>query len=147
MSLYRLQEGSLDLDDGWQDRSVTLLVPAGLPDGVNLVVTRDDLPPGMKLDDHLARQMMSLRREMTGFTLLEDAPAELDGRPARLIEFRWVNGAAPLYQMMLVALDGNRLLNFAASSPGAAADAETRKTLWRIISSFTFAPAAEPVPA
>lgn len=147
MSPYRLQEGSLDLDGDWQDRSVTLLVPTGLAEGVNLVVTRDLLALGLSLDDHLARQMMTMRREMPSFTLLEDSSAELDGRPARLVEFRWVRGGAPLYQMVLVAADEGRLLNFTASAPGGAADAATRKALWRAISSFKFAPAPEAVPA
>lgn len=147
MSSYRLQEGCLDLDGDWQDRSVILLVPTGLPEGVNLVVTRDLLAPGLSLDDHLARQMMTMRREMPSFTLLEDAAAELDGRSARLLEFRWVRGGAPLYQMVLVATDEGRLLNFTASAPGAAADATTRQALWRTISSFKFAPVPEAVPA
>jgi hypothetical protein len=147
MSLYRVQEGSFELDGAWQDRSVTMLVPAGLPEGVNLILTRDELPPGLGFDDHLARQMMTLRREMPGFTPLEDSPAQLDGRPARLVEFRWVNREVPLYQMMLVAQDEDRLLNFTASCPGAAADAETRKALWKAISSFKFAPAPELAPA
>jgi hypothetical protein len=147
MSLYRVQEGSFDLDGTWQDRSVTMLVPAGLPEGANLILTRDELPPEGGFDDHLARQMMSLRREMPGFTLLEESAVELDGRPARLVEFRWVNRDTPLYQMMLVALEDGRLLNFTATCPGAVADAETRKSLWKAISSFKFAPAPELVPA
>lgn len=147
MSLYRVQEGSFDLDGAWQDRSVTMLVPANLPEGANLILTRDALPPGLGFEDHLARQMMSLRREMPGFTLLEESPAELDGRTARLVEFRWVNRDAPLYQMMLVALEEDRLLNFTATCPGAAADAGTRAALWKAVSSFKFAPAPELAPA
>jgi hypothetical protein len=142
MAVYRIQEGQFDLAGTWQDRSVTMLVPDGLPDGVSLVVTRDALPPALDLDGHLARQLMTMRREMPGLTLLADSATTVDGRPARLMEVRWVNGDQPLYQMVVVVLDEQRLLNFTASAPGAASDTSVRETLWRTIAGFTFGRAA-----
>lgn len=139
MGRFRVDEGCFDLQGAWQDRSVTMLVPAGLPQGVNLVLTRDQLPPGAGLQDHLARQMMSMRRDLTGLTVLADSETRLDGRSAHLLEFRWANRSVPLYQMLLIVVDGDRLLNFTATAPGQLADQPVRQALWQAISSFTFA--------
>jgi hypothetical protein len=136
--LYQIQEGYLALDGAWQDRSINMLVPTEkVVEGVNLVVTRDVLPPGTSLNDHMARQKLTFQKELTDYKQLHEMSGVLDERPAHFLEFTWINGGKPLYQMVMVVHDKSALLNFTASIPGIA-DADTRRFLLQTMRSFKF---------
>jgi hypothetical protein len=139
--IYRMQEGAFSLDGAWEDRTVTMLRPSGpAMNGASIVVTRDILPAGASLAEHVARQRHTFQHELPRFTLLQDTTGELDARPSHLLEFHWDNQGALLYQAVVIVLDGDRLLNFTASIPRQSADVATRRSLLQAIGSFRFGP-------
>lgn len=135
---YRMQEGCLTLDGEWQDKSVNVLVPQGLPKGMNLVVSRDVLPLGMGLLDYLQQQKKVFRDELSAFRFRMEEPAEIDGRPATLLEFEWDNQGSLVHQLMAVVQEKERILSLTATAPGGMDDS-VREVMLAAIKSFTFA--------
>lgn len=135
---YRMQEGCLTLDGEWQDKSVNVLVPRGLPQGMNLVVSRDMLPLGMGLADYLQQQKKVFRDELADFRFRMEEAAVIDGRPASLLEFEWDNQGSLVHQLMAVVQEKERILSLTATAPGGMDDA-VREVMLAAIKSFTFA--------
>lgn len=135
---YRMQEGCLTLDGEWQDKSVNVLVPQGLPQGMNLVVSRDVLPLGMGLPDYLQQQKKVFRDELADFRFRMEEVAEIDGRPASLLEFEWDNQGSLVHQLMAVVQEKERILSLTATAPGGMDDS-VREVMLTAIKSFTFA--------
>lgn len=135
---YRMQEGCLTLDGEWQDKSVNVLVPQGLPKGMNLVVSRDVLPLGMGLSDYLQQQKKVFRDELADFRFRMEETAEIDGLPASLLEFEWDNQGSLVHQLMAVVQEKERILSLTATAPGGMDDA-VREVMLAAIKSFTFA--------
>lgn len=143
--LYRMQEGTLTLDGQWQDKSVNVLVPQGLPQGMNLVVSRDVLPPGMGLSDYLRQQKKVFQDELAAFRFRADEPAEIDGRSGSLLEFEWDNQGSLVHQLMVVIQDKEQILSMTATAPGGM-DEAVREVMLAAMRSFTFAEADEAAP-
>ena len=138
--VYRMQEGSLTLNDTWRDQSVNVLVPERVAtQGVNLVVARDVLPLGMLFADYLTQQKITFERELSEYKLTADAPGTVDGRPAHFLEFFWNNSGKPLQQMMVVIQDSQRILSLTGTIPGSGDD-QARSCLLAAMISFKFSP-------
>jgi hypothetical protein len=138
--LYRVAEGSLNLEENWQDQSINVLLPTHLPvQGANLVLARDKLPLGMSFDDYVAQQRQSFQQQLAEVQILSDSRGQLDGREAHFMEFSWQSDGKPIHQMMAMVLHGSKaLLNFTGSIPGALEE-DTRRTLMAAVTSFKFA--------
>lgn len=143
--LYRMQEGTLTLEGEWQDKSVNVLVPQGMPQGMNLVVSRDVLPPGMGLSDYLRQQKKVFQDELAAFRFRADEPAEIDGRHGSLLEFEWDNQGSLVHQLMVVIQDKEQVLSMTATAPGGMDDA-VRQVMLAAMRSFTFAETAGTAP-
>lgn len=135
---YRMQEGCLTLDGEWQDKSVNVLVPQGLPKGMNLVVSRDVLPPGMGLSDYLQQQKKVFQDELAAFRFRMEEQTVIDGRPASLLEFEWDNQGSLVHQLMAVIQEQERILSLTATAPGGMDDS-VREVMLTTMKSFTFA--------
>jgi hypothetical protein len=137
--LYRMQEGTLALGNPCEDRTVNVLVLRDLPvEGVNLVVSRDRLPPDSTLRDHVARQLQQFQKELPAFTLLHQAPGTIDGRPAWLLELTWRTQGKPAWQLVATIDNVGALLTFTATVPGPGGNDALRGALLATIGSFKF---------
>lgn len=135
---YRMQEGCLTLDGEWQDKSVNVLVPQGLPKGINLVVSRDILPLGMGITDYLQQQKKVFQDELSAFRFRMEEQTVIDGRPAFLLEFEWDNQGSLVHQLMAVIQEQERILSLTATAPGGMDDS-VREVMLTAMKSFTFA--------
>jgi hypothetical protein len=93
MSEYLMDEGSLELDEGWDDRTVTALTfPTGSqrPDA-SLSVTRDPLRPGFQisLPGYVDEQLTRLAKSCQQFRLIDRQETTIGDLPAELVEFVW----------------------------------------------------------
>ncbi|HEY6330930.1 MAG TPA: DcrB-related protein [Blastocatellia bacterium] len=93
MSDFFMDEGSLELDDGWDDRTVTALTfPAGSqkPEA-SLSVTRDPLRPGLQISlaGYVDEQLTRLAKSCQQFRLIERQETTIGDLPAELVEFVW----------------------------------------------------------
>lgn len=120
---------SLDIPEGWTDRSVLVWsAPAGsavLPP--NFVVSYDQLQPGETLQVYANRQVDSLRG-LEKWQLVEQRQVKVRGRDAVEVSFTWQTPSARMKQRQLFcALDGNRVASLGSTAPADAfADADAR---------------------
>jgi len=93
MSTFFINEGTFEVGDDWDDKSVTALTfPSGqqAPDA-SFTVTRDPLPPGASgsLVDYVDEQLSKLARSCQQFDLIRRDNATIGEVPGQLIEFTW----------------------------------------------------------
>jgi len=86
-SRYRFHEGSIDLPEGFQDRSTHIFVPAD-PDAppLNLNIARDTLLSGETLTAYVGRQLGLLQKNLSGYRLLSRHDVSLGSSEALIGE-------------------------------------------------------------
>ncbi len=135
---YQMHEGYLSLEGDWQDQTSNVLVPQGMDTtGVNLVVSRDIMPMGMMFEDYMRQQKNNFRKELPGLDIEEDSAIEIDGTPARFLEFTWKYQARKLRQVICVMHIEEKILSLTGSIPGGE-DEKARESLLNAIKSFKF---------
>ena len=139
---YQMQEGYLTLGEGdWQDRTVNMLAANHLPaKGANLVITREQLPPGVSFADYVQHQKAILAKELNSFALLNDTPDIINELPAHFLEFTWDNQGTAMHQMICVLHNNENVLNLTVTVPGAI-DETSRSALLSAMKSFKPGPA------
>ena len=76
-------DASIELPDGWVDRTVlTYVGPDAGSGSPSLVVTRDDLPDGVTLGRYASMQDAAIRAGLEGVDLVEERETTVAGRPA-----------------------------------------------------------------
>lgn len=141
--MENIGEGVLALPAEWHNASLHIFTaqPPGSP-GLSITVNRDRLPFGTALETYAEDQLEKLRHQLKAFELKAKEAFQLDGRPACDLEFVWhTDDAGPVHQLLVCVADGQKLLNFAASSQGLM-NASQRAEVRRILLSFRFHPAA-----
>src|SRR5262249_1610888 len=92
MSLYRLNEGDMEVPDGWGDRSVTSLsfpAKSSKPEA-SFAITRDSsLVEGTSLRSYIDKQLVNMAKTCPRFELLNREEVEVDAIPAERVEFTW----------------------------------------------------------
>lgn len=76
----RLNEGSIALPPGYEDRTTNLFVPADPQTQPNLSIARDRLNDGETLPDYVGRQLRQMKSTLAGFQVLDQTAAVL-GHP------------------------------------------------------------------
>ena len=75
---YQLQEGSIVLPEGFQDRTVNMFVlGASIPAPLSITISRDMLLPAEELKAYVDRQVKMLASKLRGYTLLGKKSVEL----------------------------------------------------------------------
>jgi hypothetical protein len=118
---YELQEGSITLPQGFEDRSVNMFVlGASIPAPLSITISRDTLLPSEPLKAYVDRQVKMLASKLRGYTLLgkksvalsTDAP--IDGFQ---IDAYYMNEGRPFYQRQAAFLIGHdRALIFSTTA-------------------------------
>jgi hypothetical protein len=93
MPVFFINEGSFEVDAGWDDRSVTALTfPSGAqtPEA-SFTVTRDPLNPQNpdSIVDYVNGQLSKLARSCQQFDLIRREDATISEQPGQLVEFTW----------------------------------------------------------
>lgn len=144
---YRLQEGSLVLPQGFQDRTVNMFVLGKtMPSPLSITVSRDDLLPGEVLGVYVDRQVKMLGSKMRGYTLLSKHPATLSkALPIEgfQVDAYYLNDGRPYYQRQAAFLvSPGRALIFSTTSQGNF-NAEQTASWQDMLASFQPAPAVD----
>jgi hypothetical protein len=99
---YELQEGSIALPQGFQDRTVNMFVlGASIPAPLSITISRDTLLPGEALKAYVDRQIKMLASKLRGYTLLGkkavalSTTAPIDGLQ---IDAYYMTDGRPFYQ-------------------------------------------------
>jgi hypothetical protein len=125
--MYQMQEGSLSLPTDWHDKSMNVFVSVATgTEGVSFVVTRENLPWGMKFHEYTANEVQKLAKQVAGYELVAGQDAEVSGRAAYTHEFRWLNNGKPIQQLLTMVEYGKRVLMLTFTAPGTIS--ETQKT-------------------
>lgn len=118
---YQLQEGSIALPEGFQDRTVNMFVLGNsLPAPLSITIARDTLLPVEDLTAYVERQVKMLRAKLRGYTLLHKNPATLSQNQPLAgvqIDAYYVSDGRPLYQRQAAFLiEPGRALIFSTTA-------------------------------
>ncbi|WP_168223062.1 DcrB-related protein [Oceanicola sp. D3] len=119
MSSIQLPDFSVDVPDGWVDRSVLVWSAHGTPSAVppNVAIARDEMRPDESFLDYCNRQMMSLSSALDGFRLIKQDETNLSGRFAMELVFTWKTAAGRMKQRQIfLPLDAPRIASFAGTA-------------------------------
>lgn len=120
---YSLQEGTLSLPQGFNDRTVNMFVLGStMPAPLSITVARDDLLPSEDLTAYVERQLKLLASKMRGYTLLGKSAASLSASapvPGIQIDAYYLVDGRPFYQRQAAFLiEPRRALIFSTTSQG-----------------------------
>ncbi|EKT4468194.1 DUF1795 domain-containing protein [Pseudomonas putida] len=118
---YQLQEGSIALPEGFQDRTVNMFIlGSNIPAPLNITVSRDNFLPAEDLDAYIDRQVKLIASKLRGYTVLARNPAQLSSsQPLRgvQIEGYYLNDGRPVYQRQAAfEIAPGRILVFSTTS-------------------------------
>lgn len=99
---YELQEGSISLPEGFDDRTVNMFVlGASVPAPLSITISRDTLLPDEALQAYVDRQIKMLTSKLRGYTRLDNKAVTLSATapiPGIQIDAYYMNQGRPLYQ-------------------------------------------------
>lgn len=118
---YELQEGSIALPTGFQDRTVNMFVlGASVPAPLSITISRDNLLPSEVLGAYVERQVKMLASKLRGYTLLgKKAVALSSAAPIEgvQIDAYYMNEGRPFYQRQAAFLiEPGRALIFSTTA-------------------------------
>ncbi|RJX82703.1 DcrB-related protein [Pseudomonas sp. LS-2] len=118
---YELQEGSIALPKGFQDRTVNMFVlGASIPSPLSITVSRDTLLPSEELKAYVDRQVKMLASKLRGYTVLGKKGVSLSSGAAIegfQIDAYYVNEGRPFYQRQAAFLiEPGRALIFSTTA-------------------------------
>lgn len=92
MAIFAINEGSFELPDDWEDKSVTAIsFPSGskVP-AASITVTREMIKDKKEtLSSYVNGQLVNLAKTCPAFQLVRHIPAKLNGLLAESVEFTW----------------------------------------------------------
>lgn len=138
-----MNEGVLELPDGWHDETVNVFVHP--EDGCgSLVVTRGRLSAGEAVESYVKTQLDRMKRSLRGFELLDRRPIQMIGMLGGMLHSRWTSDGGPVEQLMVhVPTGSSGLLVLTGTSP-APMSARVRQAL--LASIMTFSPVGGVLP-
>jgi len=118
---YVIQEGSLTLPAGFQDRSVNMFIPGvALPAPFSLTIARDNTLPGEALLDYIERQVNLIAAKLRKYQRQSTIRVELSKRvpiAGLQVDAHYQNDGRPVYQRQAAfILAAERVLVFSATS-------------------------------
>lgn len=116
--MYRINEGTIDLPQGWQDRTINVVSSSLTGPGATLTITRDDMPWGMGFGEYIDDQGKQAAQALKDFTVLGRRDLIVDKLPAIEIECRWVAAQGRVHQLITTVQDGQKVLVLTASIGG-----------------------------
>jgi len=118
---YQLQEGSISLPEGFQDRTVNMFILGNnVPAPLNITLSRDNLLPAEDLTAYIDRQVKLIATKLRGYTVLSKTPAQLSSSQPLAglqIEAYYMNEGRPVYQRQAAfEVAPGRILVFSTTS-------------------------------
>ncbi|NJM31996.1 MAG: DUF1795 domain-containing protein [Limnobacter sp.] len=108
---YQLNEGLLELPESWQDESLNV-IKSPVKDGINLVVSREQIPSGKTREAYLNEQVQAIRSELTGYAEKQFTTLEIEGQACPLLSYQWDSPDGPMHQINMMWARLPQLLSF-----------------------------------
>lgn len=138
--MYYINEGSIDLPQGWKDQSINIVASSGngsIP-GLTFTITRDEVPWGMQFAEYVSGEIDKAKDALTDFKVLTRNDGAVSGRAAVEIECTWKAKQSPMHQIITTVDAPTHAMVLTASMPGRMS--ETQKgEVRRIIATLSFA--------
>lgn len=116
--MYRMNEGTIDLPDSWQDRTINVISSSLTGPGATLTITRDDMPWGMGFVEYVEDQSKQAAQALKNFEVLGRRDMVVDSCAAVEIECRWVAAQGRVHQLITTVQDAQKVLVLTASVGG-----------------------------
>ena len=116
MTVYHVNELTLELPAGYVDRSYTLFAnPSGQ---ISINITRDDLaiPAGDSLATLVAKQLKRLAKDWPRFCISDQCDREGGGRACREARIQWMPDRVLMYQHQIYVPYYDTLVTITASA-------------------------------
>jgi hypothetical protein len=132
---YRIQEGSIELPEGFSDRSTNIFIFGNtVPSPINLNIARDALLDEETLPIYVDRQIALLKQKLRGFSMVRREASMLGSGPGALtgeeVTSTHKSGNSTLHQRQAAFLSGaKRVLIFSCTS--ARRFDGTQQALWQ----------------
>jgi hypothetical protein len=97
--MFYFNEGSLDIDNEWQDRSIILL---SHPSNLSISVARETMPLGMNFKEYAQKQLEQISQQLRDYTETNQTNIEVDGYETVLTEYMWFSPQGKMYQMSAI---------------------------------------------
>ncbi len=121
MPLLKMNEGEIEIPQGWEDKSIHVLsCPAGAREpAASLSITRNSPDGASGLGDYIDKQLTQMTRLFPRFRLLSREEAAVDGQPAEHLAFTWrsENGVTLRQEQTVVLLSTGTVMVFTATAP------------------------------
>lgn len=134
--MYRINEGSIDLPNDWQDRSINVIGSNISGPGITMTITRDDIPWGMAFIEYVDDQARQAAQALKDFKVVERRKLTVNGHDAVEVECRWVAKQGPIHQIITTVQNGQRALVLTASVGGKMSESQMAE-MRRITSTLT----------
>ncbi|WP_062387693.1 DcrB-related protein [Pseudomonas abietaniphila] len=137
---YQLQEGSIVLPEGFQDRTVNMFVLGNtIPAPLNVTVSRDNMLPAEDLKAYIDRQVKLIASKLRGYTLLGKKSATLSTEQPIAgiqVDAYYMNEGRPVYQRQAAfEIESGRILVFSTTSQADFGASQNENWL-RLLASF-----------
>jgi hypothetical protein len=129
-------DASIELPDGWVDRTVLTYVGPDTGSGSpSLVVTRDELPADVTLGRYAAMQDAAVRAGLEGVGMVDERETTVAGRPAVRHTYVWTLNDRTMRQRVWCLLAYGVGYAITATAPDAGFE-ELRPVFARAVASF-----------
>lgn len=113
MSLYFINEGTIDLPDDWTDRSMNIFTPdASENPEWNIVVSRDVLKEGENLSDYISGQLEEMPKALPRFRLISEEEVQVNDFTGRRIIATWIGDGGTIRQKQVIFVRNDKSLVF-----------------------------------
>ncbi|MGC7590957.1 DcrB-related protein [Bisgaard Taxon 46] len=97
--MFYFNEGSLDIGEEWQDRSLILL---SHPSNLSISISREAIPVGMSFSEYTQRQLTLVSQQLQDYHEEKRSEIEVDNLLGILSEFTWSSPQGTMYQMSAI---------------------------------------------
>lgn len=131
--MYRMNEGTLSIPPGWRDESLNVFVLQ--KETANLVVNRTSVEFGLSAETVYEQTLAQFSSHLKGYEEIAVWTQNLDGEPARALEYSWRSPEGPMHQVVVMQVRSNQLLTFTITAAGKLQE-EQRNALLAVIETF-----------
>jgi len=122
-------DATIDLPEGWVDRTViTYVGPDSGSGSPSLVLSRDELGPGVTPGRYAAMQDAAIRAGLEGVELVEERETAVAGLPAVVMTYAWAYQERRMRQRVWCIVRGEQ--GYAVVASASADDFEALRPVW-----------------
>lgn len=127
--MYYFNEGSLELPQEWQDKTIHIFSATkdNNSNGLSFTISRDNMPWGMAFDEFAEREIVSLSRQLKNYRQLNKQTGTLAEHHMVSNEFSWDAEQGHIHQYMVFIDTKPQVLIFTATMVGLLSEQQKEK--------------------